>query len=208
MEKPKEESTIKKSTQEAAIDKPKEETNMNESNDMEYRLDPALVDKLMNDIYSAYEKRGAKQYKSREVQREYIEWALAPIDEVQLINDGIHCIQNYHQHHFKTRDGRTFALFIYGSRILKFLEAEEVHVNHRDKGGVKRFENLAGFIHEIDGPEGPYIYREGFDLATAWEYLHAIHGVPVTKKEADDYLDQILTGQPRLGVTLPEDRAA
>lgn len=49
-----------------------------------------------------------------------------------------------------------------------------------------------------------FIFEKEIELATAWEELHALHGIPLTKEE-DKHLDIILGGFPRFDIDTPEE---
>jgi hypothetical protein len=115
----------------------------------EYRIDPAFVEKLMNDIETAHAKAGTRPHVSRERQLASIMEALAPIDAFKLLVENADAIEKFPQHRFTTSDGRTFGVFYDGTRILGLLELEGVCINHRDKAGLERVKKVAGFIAKL-----------------------------------------------------------
>ena len=82
---------------------------------------------------------------------------------------------------------------------MKRIDAAGVLINWRDKDGIKEIKNLAGMIQETGSYGPPRIFHKPVDLANAWEQLHVSHGVLITKAEDEEFLDQILDGQPPLG---------
>jgi len=135
---------------------------------------------VMNDIEAAHAERGTLSRYSREDQLAAVMKSVAPINALECIIGNAHSIKEFPNHRFTTSDERTFGIFFDGERILKLFEHEAVSINHRDKAGLQRIKNVAGFILEIDDDDTnlPIVCEQRADLATAWSELHRVHRVP------------------------------
>jgi len=122
-------------------------------------------------------EKGTTHRYSRESQLASIMEDLAPIDAFKLLVENADAIEKFPQHRFTTSDGRTFGVFFDGERIVKLFEREAVSINRRDKAGLQRIKDLAGFILEIseDDSTDPVVYEHLHDLSAAWSELHRVH---------------------------------